>query len=101
MTEEIIADMKANFKKGVFTERKTFLFSMDEIQITVVVDADSFVAEEGKTVEKADCFCKTGKEMFKKIWFDGYRPGIMDFLGGAIKADQPLLLQQFVKAFGR
>jgi hypothetical protein len=39
--------------------------------------------------------------MFKRIWNDGYRPGIMDFMGGAIKTNAPQLLQQYLSAFGK
>jgi hypothetical protein len=101
MFEAILAEMESLFQKGVFAERTSFYFSVDEIPITVVIDAGSFTVELGKTVEHADCSCKTDGQMFSQIWNDGYRPGIMDFLGGAIKCDAPLMLPQFLKAFGK
>jgi hypothetical protein len=39
--------------------------------------------------------------MFSRIWHDGYRPGIMDFMGGSIKSNAPQHLQQFLTAFGK
>lgn len=101
MIEAIIAEMESLFRKGVFADRTTFYFSVDGTRITVTIDAETYVVEQGKTVEKPDCSCKTSAEMFGSIWFDGYRPGIMDFLGGAIKCDAPLMLPQFLKAFGK
>jgi putative sterol carrier protein len=99
--EEMVADMKACFRKGVFNNRTSFLFIIDDQKLAVVFDADSFTVAEGTPEGKLDCSCSISSETFKKIWFDGYRPGFMDFLNGAIKADQPLLLPQFLKAFGK
>jgi hypothetical protein len=101
MVEEIITEMEALFRKGVFSEKTSFYFSVDDIRMTVIIDAESYVVERGKTIERADCSCKTGAQMFGQIWNDGYRPGIMDFLGGAIKCDAPLMLPQFLRAFGK
>jgi len=100
MIEAIIAEMGSLFRKGVFSERTTFYFSVDGSSIAVVIDAESHAVEREKP-EQADCSCKTGAEMFRKIWYDGYRPGIMDFLSAAIKCDAPLMLPQFLKAFGK
>jgi hypothetical protein len=99
--EAMIAEMQASFRKGVFKEKTTFAFIVNNATITITLDAESFTAREGSASGKVDCTCKTSEEMFRKIWFDGYRPGIMDFMGGAIKADAPLLLPQFLKAFGK
>jgi hypothetical protein len=101
MIEAIIAEMASLFRKGVFEGRTSFYFSVDDTPITIVIDAQSYAVERGKTLQQADCSCKTGTEMFGRIWNDGYRPGIMDFLGGAIKCDAPLMLPQFLKAFGK
>ena len=101
MINAMVAEMESLFRKGVFAERTSFYFSLDDAGITVILDAESYSAEHGKTVEEPDCSCKTGTEMFRRIWYDGYRPGIMDFLGGAIRSDAPLLLPQFLKSFGK
>lgn len=101
MIEAIIAEMETLFRKGVFTQKTSFYFSVDELPITVTVDADSYAVERGKASGTLDCSCKTGQEMFGRIWNGGYRPGIMDFLSGAIACDAPLLLPQFLKAFGK
>jgi putative sterol carrier protein len=99
--QEIFATFQDSYVKGVFTVPTTFYFSIDDTKKTVTLDAAGCRIEEGKTVEEADCVCKTSEEMFKRIWNDGYRPGIMDFMGGAIKTNAPQLLQQYLSAFGK
>ncbi len=101
MQEDIFATLQASYQKGVFTVPTTFYFSIDDIKKTVTLDADSCRIEDGKTVENADCFCKTSLEMFNRIWHDGYRPGMMDFMSGAITSNAPFLLPQLLTAFGK
>jgi len=101
MQEDIFSSMQEQYQKGVFTQPTTFYFSIDDIKKTVTLDAECLTIENGKSVEEADCVCKTSGEMFSRIWNDGYRPGIMDFMGGAIKSNAPQLLQQLLVAFGK
>ena len=101
MIDQIIAEMGTSYRKGVFSTPTCFLFFVGDATITVTIGPESYAVEKGAAVDKADCTCKTGAEMFRKIWFDGYRPGIMDFLSKEIRCDAPLLLPQFLKAFGR
>lgn len=99
LVEAITEEMGTLFCKGIFTDRTVFRFTVGESSITVAISADS--CETEGVAGKADCSCRTSTEMFRKIWYDGYRPGIMDFLGGAINSDAPLLLPQFLRAFGK
>jgi putative sterol carrier protein len=101
MQDEIFSTLQDSYQKGVFTVPTTFYFVIDDIRKTLTLDNEGCKVEEGKTVEDADCVCKTSSEMFSKIWHDGYRPGIMDFMGGAIKSNAPQLLQQLLTAFGK
>jgi len=101
MREDIFGSFQENFKEGVFEETTTFYFSVDDIRKTVTLSADSCLIEDGKTVEDADCVCKTTAAMFNRIWNEGYRPGIMDFMGGAIKSNAPQLLPRLLVAFGK
>jgi hypothetical protein len=101
MIGAIITEMGALFRKGVFDESTSFRFILDDTVITVTVDADSYMVERGAASAKADCSCKTSAEMFRKIWYEGYKPGIMEFLCGEIECDAPLMLPQFLKAFGK
>jgi putative sterol carrier protein len=101
MQEDFFKSLQENYKKGVFTVPTTFYFSIDDIKKTVTLDAERCQVEDGKTVENADCVCKTSKEMFDKILNKGYRPGMMDFMTGAIKSNAPQLLPQLLVAFGK
>lgn len=101
MPEAIFKTLQDNYQKGVFSVPTTFYFSVDDIKKTLTLDSDGCNIKDGKTVEEADCVCKTSGEMFNRIWNEGYRPGIMDFMGGSIKSNAPQLLQQFLSAFGK
>ncbi len=101
MQEEIIRSLPNIYRKGVFSLPTTFYFSIDDVKKTVTLDGDGCTVQDGKAVDEADCICKTSAEMFVRIWNDGYRPGIMDFMTGAIKSNAPTLLQQFLQAFGK
>lgn len=101
MIDSIINSLPNEYIKGSFPVKTTFYFSVDEIKKTVVLDENSCTVLDGKLSDEADCICKTSDEMFKRIWNDGYRPGIMDFMGGKIKSNAPMLLPQFLQAFGK
>lgn len=101
MIDAIIAEMATLFRRGIFSEAVSFVFVVGESTITVGIDAESYAAVKGPATGKADCTCKTSAEMFRKIWYDGYRPGIMDFLSKEIRCDAPLLLPNFLRAFGK
>lgn len=101
MQEEIIRSLPESYCKGIFSVPTTFYFSIGDTKKTLTLDGEACTVQDGKTVDEADCVCNTSAEMFTRIWNDGYRPGIMDFMNGAIKSNAPLLLQQFLKAFGK
>lgn len=101
MKEDIFATLQERYNKGVFKVATTFYFSIDDVKKTLTLDAESCRVEDGKTVEEADCVCKTSAAMFSRIWNDGYRPGIMDIMSGAIKTNAPQLLPQLLVAFGK
>jgi hypothetical protein len=101
MVDDIISEMGSQFRKGVFDKKTTFRFLIGDATITVTIDAESYAVEKGAGTGEVDCSCKTSEDMFRKVWYDGYKPGIMDFLGGAIKSDAPLMLPLFLRAFGK
>lgn len=101
MQEDIFRALQERYKKGVFNVPTTFYFSIDDISKTLTLDAECCLIEDGKTVEDADCVCKTSAAMFNRIWNDGYRPGIMDLMSGAIESNAPQLLPQLLVAFGK
>lgn len=100
MIESMISEMESAFRKGVFSKKTTFRFRLEDTTIAITVDGEGYQVENGD-VAVADCDCATSAEIFRKIWYEGYRPGIMDFLSGAIVCDNPLMLPQFLRAFGR
>ena len=53
----------------------------------------------GKPDVETDCFFKATTKMFLDVWNGRYTPGVKDFMTGAIKSNNPLLLKDFVSAF--
>lgn len=101
MIEEIIAALPEEYIKGSFPQKTTFYFSVDETKKTVTLDENGCTVHDGKLGDDSDCMCKTTTDLFNRIWNEGYRPGVMDFMSGKIKSNAPMLLQQFLSAFGR
>ena len=101
MAEDIFSTLQDDYRKGIFSVPTVFYFSVDAFKKTVTLDSEGCTIREGKAVEDADCVCKTNTEMLHRIWNEGYRPGVMDFMGGKIKSNAPQLLQQFLRAFGK
>lgn len=101
MIDNIIAELAAQYVPGSFPNRTSFYLSIGDIKRTVILDNSGCTVQDGKGDTEADCVCKTTEEMFARIWNDGYRPGMMDFMTGKIKSNQPLLLQQLLQAFGK
>jgi putative sterol carrier protein len=101
MVEEIFANLEKHFQPNKVAQQQVFYFSVDEVKKTVTLGPEKIEVEDGKTVGEADCVCKTSSEFFLKIWQEGYRPGMGDFLSGKIKSNNPFALQAFLSAFGK
>lgn len=101
MIDIIFASLPDSFVTGVLSEPLVYYFSVGETKKTVRLDSENCVVEDGRTVDEADCVCKTDESFFLSIWNDGYRPGMGDFLSGKIKSNNPTALQLFLKAFGK
>lgn len=101
MIEEIFASLPQQFVTAAVTDASSYYFSLGDIKKTVFLSPEACRVEDGRAVEQADCVCKTDPDFFLKIWQDGYRPGMGDFLTGKIKSNNPSALQLFLKAFGR
>ncbi len=87
------------FQKGSVDKDRSFYFSLgDDEKWTVVLTRDKCTVKAGKT-QDADCFFKASEEMFLKVWSGEYTPTAKDFMFGAIKSNNPLLLKDFVAAF--
>jgi putative sterol carrier protein len=101
MIEAIFSGLEGSYSSGVIDTETSFYFSIDDIKKTVVLTPEGCRVEDGKTIEEVDCVCKTGSGFFLKIWNDGYRPGMGDFMSGKIKSNNPLTLKDFLAAFGK
>jgi hypothetical protein len=101
MVEEIFARLGEGFQADKVVRQKVYYFSVDDLKRTVTLAPEGVRVDNGKTVEVADCVCKTSTGFFLKVWHEGYRPGMQDFLSGAIKSNDPFALQEFLAAFGK
>jgi long-chain acyl-CoA synthetase len=99
---KVFQGLPKRFQKGSVKTPRTFYFSLGEDEKwTVALDKDKCAVTEGKPDEDADCFFKASKEMFLDVWNGRHTPGPKDFLTGAIKSNNPMLLKEFVAAFRR
>ncbi|WP_020674508.1 hypothetical protein [Geopsychrobacter electrodiphilus] len=101
MIDAIFKEMPQSFQLGKIDKSISYYFSIDECKKTVFIDAQNCRVEEGKTTDSADCVCKTSTEFFERIWNEGYRPGVKDFLSGAIRSNNPEALRTLLIAFGK
>lgn len=101
MLEGIFNRLPESFVAGVFAKPTSFYFSLGDIKKSVQCGADSCTVSDGRTVDNADCVCKTSPEFFLKIWEENYRPGMKDFMTGTIKSNNPGALQDFLRSFGK
>ncbi|MCG6930798.1 MAG: hypothetical protein LJE64_09610 [Desulfofustis sp.] len=101
MIETIFASLPGSYVTGVIDRDSVYYFSMGTVKKTVRLTRDGCVVENGRTVDNADCVCKTDESFFLSIWEDGYRPGMGDFMSGKIKSNNPAALQLFLRAFGK
>ena len=102
MPSEIAGVMKSLpklFNKANLKKPRTFYFSLGEKEKWTVALGDKCVVTAGKPDEDADCFFKGSEKMFLDVWNGRYTPSAKDFLTGAIKSNNPLLLKEFVAAF--
>ena len=101
MIEEIFATLPELFVKDALTESVSYYFSLGDTKVTVRLSPGDCLVESGRTIDQADCVCKTDPEFFKQIWLEGYRPSPADFFSGKIKTNNPVALQQFLSCFGK
>lgn len=101
MIESIFSSLPGSFVTGVVDRDMVYYFSLGAFKKTVRLTAAGCMVENGRTVDDADCVCKTDEAFFLSIWEDGYRPGMGDFMSGRIKSNNPSALQLFLQAFGK
>jgi len=97
---EVFKTLPKRFQKGTVKKPRTFYFSLgDDEKWTVALGPDDCTVTAGKPAQDADCFFKASEKMFLDVWNGKHTPGPKDFLTGAIKSNNPLLLKDFVAAF--
>ena len=101
MIEKIFSEIPEIYNLETVSDPVTIYFSIDAVRKTLYLTAAGCQVEDGRTVDNADCVCKTSSEFFLKVWNDGYRPGLKDFLSGAIKSNNPEMLKTFLMACGK
>ena len=101
MIESIFSALPGSLVSGVVDKDSVYYFSLGTIKKTVHLGPGGCTVDDGRTVDDADCVCKTDEAFFLSIWEDGYRPGMGDFLSGKIKSNNPSALQTFLQAFGK
>ena len=101
MIETIFANLGDSYIQNEIDTETTYYFSIDDTKKTIVLTPETCRVEDGKTVDNAYCICKTDSEFFQKIWNEGYRPGVSDFMSGKIKSNNPMALKDFLEAFGK
>src|SRR4029079_15828426 len=96
----IFESLPGMFQKGAMKVPRTFYFSLDEDEKwTVTLDRERCQVTPRKQGKDADRFFKASKQMFMDGWNGKHTPSAKDFLTGAIKSNNPLLLKDFVSAF--
>jgi putative sterol carrier protein len=95
---KVFEKLPSLYQKGSAAKDRTFYFSLDDEKWTVTLSRDGCAVKPEKS-EDADCFFKASKEMFLDVWSGRHKPSITDFVSGAIKSNNPMLLKEFVAAF--
>ena len=101
MIEQIFSEIPQSYNSDTVNDPVTIYFSIDEVKKTVQMSSSGCHVDNGRAVDDADCVCKTNAEFFLKVWNEGYKPGLKDFLSGAIKSNKPDILQKFLAACGK
>ena len=95
--EEIMNEVIKNFK-GMDGNYSFYFTFDDEVKKTVFVKENEIEVVDGKATDEADCVCKISSTLFKKIWYENYKPGMKEIFSGELKTNKPDLLQKFLKA---
>ena len=96
----VFEGLTQKFQKDRVKTARTFYFSLgEEEKWTVALSPEKCTVVRGKPEKDADCFFKASEELFLDVWSGKHKPGMKDFMTGAIKSNNPMLLKEFVEAF--
>ncbi len=101
MIEQIFNQLEQQYNPTAVEQSASIYFSIGDTKKTVFITPEGCRVEAGRTLENADCVCKTSADFFLQVWNQNYRPGLKDFLSGAIKSNNPSILQSFLAACGK
>src|SRR5262245_2735937 len=97
---DVFEGLPQRFQKDRVKAARTFYFSLgEEEKWQVALAPDKCTVSRGKPEKDADCFFKASEELFLDVWSGKHKPNIKDFMSGAIKSNNPMLLKEFVEAF--
>ncbi|MCA1981185.1 MAG: hypothetical protein LDL10_06565, partial [Calditerrivibrio sp.] len=72
----------------------------DSIKKTIKINGRSIEIMDGKP-DNADCIVKMTSELLKKVWYEGYVPGMKEIFSGALKTNNPELLSRLFSSIKR
>ena len=97
---KVFEGLPTRFQKDRVKTSRTFYFSLgDDEKWTVALSPEKCAVTKGKPDKDADCFFKASEQLFLDVWSGKHKPGMKDFMTGAIKSNNPMLLKEFVEAF--
>lgn len=91
---DAFASLQQRYKPGVLEAPLTIYFSLGDEpgqKWTALLTPESCVIQPGKT-EGADLLLKTSEELFLKLLRREWTPGVMDFMSGRFKSNDPMRL---------
>ena len=95
----IFETMGARFQRDKCEKAMVYYFSNGDEKWTVHVSPEEARAEEGKTVDNADCIIKADPQLFVDMVTKGKMPKPWHF-GSKIKTNSPALLMKMGQMFG-
>jgi putative sterol carrier protein len=99
----LFTEMEKRFKPNAIEKDTTFYFSLGEgpgEKWTLAVGPSNCKFTEGKPNGDADCFLKMSSDLFIDMIKGKYTPGMMDFMKGKVKSNDPLRLKALKDVFG-
>jgi hypothetical protein len=94
---QLLAGLARRYPAGRIGASVTFLFAVDDEEWTIRLAPDSAQVAEGRP-PSADCEVRLSKPLFIEIATGRRSATPMDFLSGAIRASNPLLLKDLADA---
>ena len=99
---DAFASLQQRYKPGVIKERLTIYFSLGDDpgqKWTAELTPEACQVRPGKA-EGADLLLKTSEELFLKLLRGEWAPGVMDFMSGRFKSNDPMRLTVLQDCFG-